>query len=444
MPSLTFRVQHSLRRLRTRDTFTRNVVSTFSVRLLVVVLGAGSSAITARWLGAEGKGLLQLCLLAPTMLGIFLGAGLSAANIHYLGSKRFDVPTLTANAMTFAILATLLGVVAGFALIITGAIEFVLPGVPNPILLFAMLGLPLTLLSVYLGSILQGLQRISVLNRVKLINACLLPLLIVVFVIGLELSVAGALAATLITGAIGLGQMVYWLKRAGAVFVPRWDPRVMRASLQFGLQSHIGNIVGYFNYRLDVLLVNGMLGATSVGLYSVATRLAEMVWYFPSAVCFAILPKAAGTDARQMNRFTPRVFLVTLAATTTAGVGLALIGRPLIRTVFSEAFIESFVPMVALLPGVVLMGAARVLANDITGRGYPLYSSIISGVSLVLTVVLNLVLIPRFGIMGAALASTGAYTVSFFGLLVAYRIVSRRSCSPGVSIPKTPVVDFMP
>ena len=81
---------------------------------------------------------------------------------------------------------------------------------------------------------------------------------------------------------------------------------------------------------------------------------------------------------------------------------------------------------IALLPGVVLLGAGKVLTNDIAGRGYPHYNSIVAGLTLVITVALDLLLIPRMGILGAALASSAAYSSTFLLSMMFYRIVSRR------------------
>ena len=91
---------------------------------------------------------------------------------------------------------------------------------------------------------------------------------------------------------------------------------------------------------------------------------------------------------------------------------MALLGPLLIRIIYTDAFMDAYLPMLALLPGVVLLGSTRVLTNDIAGRGYPQYNSISSAVALILTVALDFLLIPRFGIMGAALASTASYTMT--------------------------------
>lgn len=187
----------------------------------------------------------------------------------------------------------------------------------------------------------------------------------------------------------------------------------------------------FFNYRLDAFIVNVFLGAAAVGIYGAAVSLAEMLWYLPNAVSFVIFPKAAAATAEEMNRFTPRVFRLTLALTAAGAVALALLGGLLIRLIYGPAFAAAYLPLLVLLPGVVLLGGGKVLSNEMAGRGLVHYNSIISGLALILTVALDLLLIPRLGLSGAALASTAAYTVTFFIALLFYRSVSRGAAAAG-------------
>jgi O-antigen/teichoic acid export membrane protein len=83
--------------------------------------------------------------------------------------------------------------------------------------------------------------------------------------------------------------------------------------------------------------------------------------------------------------------------------------------------------MLALLPGVVLLGGGKVLTNEIAGRGYPHYNSINAGLALILTIALDLILIPRYGVLGASLASSVAYTLIFLTAIAFYLIVSRKA-----------------
>ncbi len=399
------RLQMVLRASGRRGSFTRNVTSTFAVQIVALIVTIVNSAIIARVLGPDGKGILALVLLTPNILALLLSGGIGVANIYYAGRGRLPVADLSSNS----------------------SLETLLPGVPIWLVAVGLLGLPFSLLNGYYAAILQGLQRIPSINRVTLGQRLLTLLLTALFLLALALGIGGALAAALLASAAATIALALLLIQQGGQLRPRWQVPVVRTTLAFGLRGYVGNVLQFFNYRLDLFLVNFFLGPAGAGIYTVAIAMAEMLWYLPNAVGFVIFPKAANTSQAEMNRFTPRIFRVTLALTAAGGVVLALVGKPLIEFIYSPAFASAFGPLLALLPGVVLLGAAKVLTNEIAGRGYPHYNSITAGVALVLTVTFDLLLIPRWGVLGAAIASSIAYSVIFFLSIGFYRAVSRRA-----------------
>lgn len=405
--------------------FTQHVAITFITQSIGLILAIANSAIVARWLGPEGKGMVALALLLPGIMGLWLGAGIDVANVYYTGSRRLDVQTLTANSLGLAVITSTLGIGLIFGLVVTGWLDAFVPGIPMHYVLLAMAGFPLGLLGSYFSSILLGLQRIAAVNLVNLTQSALKLALTAVTVIGFGWGVPGALIAFLGAGVINLVVLGTLLRGEGTTFLPRWNLAVMRSTLSFGLRGYVANVLQFFNYRLDIFLVNYFLGATGVGIYSVSVALAELLWYLPNSVGFVIFPKAAATKPQVMNAFTPRIFRITLGLTALGAAGLAILGKPMIAIVYSSAFLSAYSPMLALLPGVVLLGGAKVLTNEVAGRGYPHYNSINSGLSLILTVVLDFTLIPRYGVLGASLASSAAYTVTFFMAIGFYVAVSR-------------------
>ncbi len=406
--------------------FTRNVTSTFGTQLLALLLATLNAAVIARILGPSGKGILALTVLVPNVFALFLSGGISVANVYYTGQKRFDLPTLSANATAFTVMATALGAVIAALLYASGLMAKLLPGVPLNLLALSMLGLPFSLLNNYFVSLLQGRQLITRINLVSLLQRASTVALSLLLVAVLGWGLTGAVLAVLASSVVSVAVLGAMLRRLGARFWPRWNRLVIKTTLKFGLRGYVANVLQFFNYRLDLFLVNYFLGPSSTGIYTVAVAMAEMLWYLPNAVGFVIFPKAANTSAEAMNRFTPRVFRLTLAVTAAGALALAIIGKPFIEIVYSPAFASAYGPMLALLPGVVLLGGGKVLTNEIAGRGFPQYNSIASGASLVLTVGLDLLLIPRLGVLGAAIASSIAYVAIFILALVFYRSVVNR------------------
>ena len=411
----------------TEQRFTRQVGITLITKVVNLSLSFAVAAIIARWLGPEGKGMLALALLLPGMLGLFLSGGINVANVYFAGSKRLDVAVLSANSLGFTILMSILGCAIVLVMTSIGWLEALVPGVPTWIVLLAMLGFPANLLNVFFSAILQGLQLIGTVNLINLIQRIITLSLTILLVIVWKLSVLGALVAALASWTLSLIVSGIALRRHGGVLTPSWSYSVLRTILSFGLRGHIGNVLQFFNYRLDIFIVNLFLGPAGVGIYTVTVRLAELLWYLPNAVGFVIFPKAAASKPEEMNVFTPRVFRLTLGLTALGALGLAMVGRPVINFVFSSAFIDAYMPLLVLLPGVVLLGGSKVLTNEIAGRGYPHYNSLNAALALVVTVVLDLVLIPRYGVLGAALASSTAYAMILFAAIGFYLTVSREA-----------------
>jgi O-antigen/teichoic acid export membrane protein len=173
------------------------------------------------------------------------------------------------------------------------------------------------------------------------------------------------------------------------------------------------------NFRFDSLLVFNMKHDVQAGLYSIAVSLAEMTQNVPNAMSAVLYPSVSG-DVLNADMRTTRLTRMTTLILMISCVLLASLGYPLIGLFFGAQFRPAYLSMVMLLPGMISIGCARVIAADIVGRGYPKYSAIAAWIALGATLVLDLLLIPRWGILGAAFASSVAYTISVITLTVAY------------------------
>lgn len=417
------RVQRGLRLL--RSTFARNVATTFLTQVVSLVIGVANAAIVARWLGPQGKGSLALALLIPATLALFLSGGIPAANVYFIGSRRLSVAQVTQNAMLLALLGVSGGLVLTALGLASGLLQRLAPSVPAALIVLATVGLPAAIVNSFFSGILQGMQRIRTVNVITFLQSILTLGLTILLVIGLGWGLNGGVLAA-VGAALGVMILLGWqVQRAGGDLRPRYNRAILGQMLAFGLRGYVGNLLQFFNYRLDLFIVGILLGPAAVGIYTAAVALAELLWHLPNAVSFVIFPKASATRPEDMNRVTPRIFALTLGITLVGGVFIALLGRQVIQVIYSDLFLAAYQPLLALLPGVILLGGGKVLTNEIAGRGYVHYNSVNAGLALVLTVIFDLLLIPRWGVLGASWASTIAYSAIFLTAVIFYRSVSR-------------------
>lgn len=101
-----------------------------------------------------------------------------------------------------------------------------------------------------------------------------------------------------------------------------------------------------------------------------------------------------------------------LSSTLLGAIILVLCAKPLVYFLFGSAFLKSVNAIIGLIPGVVLVSLSRALANDIAARGHPELNTITSIFVVIINILLNVILIPFLGILGAALATSISYTVN--------------------------------
>jgi O-antigen/teichoic acid export membrane protein len=141
-------------------------------------------------------------------------------------------------------------------------------------------------------------------------------------------------------------------------------------------------------------------------------------------VALVLLPRLTSADSAEAARLAPVASRNTMLVAAAGSLALAAVAPVLIPAVFGDAFEDSVEALWLLLPGTVALAGSKVLTSYIFSQGRPLVNTGITAVSLVVTIVADLALIPRYGVNGAATASSIAYFAHFAAALFAYSRIS--------------------
>jgi O-antigen/teichoic acid export membrane protein len=164
------------------------------------------------------------------------------------------------------------------------------------------------------------------------------------------------------------------------------------------------------NYRLDQWLLGSMAGSRELGLYSVAVAWSEALFYLPEALGIVMRPDLvratrAGAVSRGATAFRIAI-MVTLPV-----VLLLVVAAPILCvTVFGDPFKGSIDDLRVLALGAFGMVGLKLLGNALTAQRKPMLANAALAVAFATTIALDIALIPGHGGLGAAIASTIAYT----------------------------------
>lgn len=395
-----------------------DVSTVLASRVTALAFTAGSTVLIARSLGAEGQGIVAVAWLVPTLLSVPFGLGTNVASTHLVGTGRLEVEAAGRASSGLVVMGTLVAAVVAGALAATGTLEALLPNVGGLTIVVAFAALPFLLWRVNLVGLLSGIQRVRVAGATDSALSVLMGaagLAAASVWRGSELAVVTAWTVAAVV-ALWLGMR--WSEFTPSVLRPRWRTPERAQLLRYGVPAALSNGTQLVAYRLDLLMVNALIGASPAGVYAIATRLSELLWVLPSAAGFVVLSRAAAGGA-SVTSTTLRVFWAT-ASLGLAAAGVLLLGGWVLLETVLPAFRDAMVPLVVLVPGTVLLGASNVLANDLAGRGHLWRNAAAAGVTATVALVLDVILIPSHGPTGAALASTIAYSVCAIVLLVSF------------------------
>ena len=405
------RLRHTLFGSRLR----RNIGYTLGRQLLAAGAQLLLVVIIARALGPEGNGQYAMAILLPTLMVNFLNLGVGPATVYFVGRGELTASQAIQGNLWLGIRVAALGLPCGLPVLYFFG-DALFPGVSLGLLLLGLATFPVSLLLAYLNTILQGLEDFRAFNAATLIPPYIALAGTALTLLALGMGTQAAVVAYLIGQLLGLAMTLTFLRRKQRGEGARGEPVTGQARkvLGYGWKAHLSNILAFVNYRADIFLVNFFLSPAATGVYVIAVQIAERLWMLSQAASTVLLPRlsAMHEDPVARLRLTNRSFRVVLFLTAGAGGFCAFALHWLLVPVFGAAYAEAMNAFLWLLPGVIAGAGARVQSNCIAAAGKPEWNMYVAVLVVTTNVVLNIMLIPGFGIVGAAMATSAAYAAN--------------------------------
>lgn len=393
------------------------LLHTFAARLGVALLNFGVVWLTARYLGAAGRGQVSLFVTDIALSLLFIGL-LGGSSLIYLAPRR-SVWHLLLPALAWATVVSAAGTVGIWLWRDTGwGYAAHLFGVSWLQAAFSITTL-----------LLLARRKEQSYNYLNLVQAGLLALLLAGAFWGLHVRVVPvywwscylAYGLPLLTSLLLLTRLPDTWRRA-----PGELRAVTRELAQHSRGAHFSNILAFLNYRLSYYFLAGLTkgpgGDSAVGVLSVGVALAEAIWLIPrSAAQVQYVDLVHAADKTAQAAAVARTTRLTLLATAAALVALLLLPAPLLTAVFGREF-SAVRPLILLLaPGVLAISLNMQLSSYFAGLAAYRVNNLAATAGLIATLLACSQLIPRFGAAGAAVSSTLSYLTSTIWLLVAFR-----------------------
>ena len=399
----------------------RNTLWVFVSNLLSLVLTIGTSIFLTRALGVQGRGEFALFTASAGVLALFLGWGLDSAIRYFVAQKNVDLSAIAAS------LGIYLAVLGPILLLLVHSNDTFLDNellIPSSIQTTPVEVLLVATVLANIGfsafsSMLAGTMDFKPLNILSVALSFASFVTYGFFWTAKELgwfqvATPLILAAHLTLAVSNLVILGLIVRRRLKIRLP--SPLLKRATLlrmiRYGSLAYLATLLQFLNYRVDYWIVQHFRGDEALGLYSLASSLAMMLWMLPRAAASVLLPATAAGHPGATAAHAARMSRVSLAVGVAVAVPLVPFASWWIGLLYGEDFAESAKPFAILLAGCIPFIASIVLASSLAGINRLDINLWASGAGLIATVVLDILLIPNWGLEGAAVASATSYLVT--------------------------------
>ena len=261
-------------------------------------------------------------------------------------------------------------------------------------------------------NVFLGKEKVGTFNWIFLLQILVQVSSMALFIFGLHIYDAHAFVYSLLCGytvafLVGFFIMIRMLDRSGN------DPILLTAKemFRYGYVIQLSTLVSTLNRRMSIYLIRQHCTEDSVGVYGAGTQVGEGVKVFGLSISMVQFSRLSNlTDQKMIVNLTIKFLKITVVLTLIALLVIACLPVSFFAWLFSDAFGQVKEILLLMSPGLLFYAAQMIFSNYFSGTGVPKYNLYASLMGLAVTLPATFVLVPIWGIVGAAIAFSCTYT----------------------------------
>lgn len=380
--------------------------------------------IVARLVGAENVGIYTVALAVTTIFSVFIDLGTSPVLIREVAKKTYTIQSLLSNILLFKIIISLL--VYGSVIVTVYLLDYS----HDIIRLVYVSGFVMILDSIVLTiySILRGQQQLKYEAVGVFINQLVIITVGLVGLLFFSTDLMVLMIAFFVGSAINcLYGFISIKKECKVDLVPRFNPVLMKSIFMLAAPFAMAGIFTRVYSYVDTLLIKGYLGAREVGWYSTAYKIPFALQFIPTAFAASIYPAMSDLYKKKSDRisnvFEKSMFYLMLIAFPVS-FGIYSIADELIIQFYTAEYEPSVGILKIMIFGVLFIFLNFPLGSLLSACDKQRINTVFIGLTMLVNVCANVILIPRVGAQGAAIAFLVSHGFLFFSTFyIAYRLI---------------------
>lgn len=398
----------------------KNTTVLFLSQMITYLMGFFITMYTARYLGAAGFGVLSLALALTGIFSVATDLGLGTLTVREVSRDKSLADQYLSNTLTMRLLLTLLT----FGLI---AITVNIIGYPLEVKYVTYMITASFFFGVVSGilfCIFQAYQKMEYQSIASLLNSAVM-LIGTFLAIYYQLNILFFALLYVLSNATVMIYMLITYSRNFPLPKPGFDLDFWKRILLEALPLSVISIFGMLIFKIDTVILSIMKDELAVGFYNAAYRLMEALLFFPAVYTTSIFPLLSSmyiSSKKPLKTAYVRSFKYLTILSLPIAVGTTLLADKIILLIYKSAFIPSILTLQILIWVLPFSFLNYVLGSLLTSMNRQYTVMKITMVCVAFNVILNLIIIPYYSFLGAALATV---LTEALNIILSYYIVSQ-------------------
>lgn len=417
----------TVKKQREAKKFAIDVTWVFSSVLIGLFTGLIFKILLGNYFGAKGLGLFSMVAILTAFATIIGNFGVPAALVKFISEHQENKKKVNELISCGLINAFLLGLVFTFLFIILSDYFAALFNMPELSFLLKVVSImfPFLLVNDIFSGIYNGFRWMNKYTYFMTIRKTGLLIIAWIFIL-FGFSVIAAILAMVIKELVLFVINIILIRNYKIKILFKGHFTVSKELFNFSKYLFFTYQVGYVNEHLDMFLIGFFLTDEHVGIYAAAMMIIHFFLTIPEAISRVVLPMTSEYYGKRLKKKIERALNIIMrysfVIASILGLLIIFFGKLFLRIIFPghPEFVDAYYPLIILIAGTLIFSIFYCFGGIFTAYGRPDVSLKVAGITGIINFCLNLYLIPIYGLVGGALATSVSYVISsliFFILL---------------------------
>ncbi len=426
----------------------KSVLGIYSLQILNVFFSFFMSIALARLLGANERGLLVIFITSSGFISTVMEFCLGSAITYFIASSKFEINKTLTTIIYWTFVTLLLIILVTLISPLLNLQQFIYGQnyVNLPLKIYFIIIVTLTVFNSLLSAIFFGVKDFKLINYLTLGSLVLSAIFYFIF-LGLNdfynykyTSIHIIFITTLVLFIRSVALVFFYYKKISIkpskYLLYKND---IKSLFALSLINYTSNIVQFLTYKMDFWFVNYYNGPKVLGIYSLAVNLAQLFWMLPNSVGTVLFPTTASLDSEKALQYTKMLCRIVFTITLLLGVIGGGIFAYFIPYIYGIQFSSSAKLFLILLLGVLPFSIKIIIASYYGGIKKTKIDMMGSVIAFLVCLILDFILIPKYGAIGAATASVFAYFCNTLFMIVTFNDITGASFSSFLVIKRSDI-----